>query len=134
MRVYYVFNIKKEVYDIYRDTPSVIFNFLKQLYTLKKDYLDYGNTIFNQVANYFNKDSLDLKLYIKFHDKMRYLKRGDEHIINDLFRDEISIMKIKRSYIIINCNSNFTEFFNFLCSEYKECLVCDFVNYDYFYL
>ena len=134
MRIFYVFNIKKEVYEIYRDTPSVIYNFFNQLYYFKKDNLDYGNTIFKQVANRFNKEALDLKLYIRLHNKMRYIKRGDEHIINNLYKDEISIMKIKKSYIVINTNNNFTEFFEFLNEEYRECFVCDFVNQDYFYL
>ena len=134
MRIYYVFNLKKDVYEIYKDTPSVLYNFLNQLYYFNKENLDYGNTIFKQVANKFNKEVLDLKVYLKLHNKMRYSKKGEEHIINNLYKDEISIMKVKRSYIVINSNKNFTEFFNILNEEYKECFVCDFVNQDYFYL
>ena len=65
---------------------------------------------------------------------MRYLKRNEDHIINDIWKNEISIMKIKKSYIIINSNNNFTEFFNIINYYYKDCLVCDFINQSYFFL
>ena len=134
MRIYYIFNIKKEVFDIYKETPSVLFNFFNQLYFLDKENLDYGNTIIKQVSNKFNKEILDLKIYLKLHNKMIYSKRYDEHIINNLFKNEISVMKIKKSYIIINSNKNYTEFFNIISFFYRNCLVCDFVNQDYFLL
>lgn len=134
MRIYYIFNIKKEVFDVYKDTPSVLFNFYNQLYYLKNDNLDYGNTILKQISNRFDKEILDLKIYLKLHNKMIYSKRGEEHIINNLFKNEISIMKVKKSYIVINSNKNYTEFFNILYYFYKNCLICDFVNQDYFLL
>lgn len=134
LRIYYIFNIKKEVYEVYKDTPSVVYNFLKQLYYFNKDNLDYGNAIFKQVAKKFNKEALDLKVYIKMHSRMCYTKRKEEHIINNLYKDEVSIMKIKRSYILINTNKNFTDFFNIINEEYKEAFVCDFNNQDYFFI
>ena len=134
MRIYYVFNIKKEVFEIYKDTPSVLYNFMYYIYNLNKDYLDYTNIIFNQVAVKFDKTKLDLEIFIQLHNKMRYSKKKEEHIINNLYKDEISIMKIKNSYIIINSNKNYTEFFNIINKKYSECLVCDFINQDYFYL
>ena len=134
MRIYYIFNIKKEVYDVYINTPSVLYNFFYQLYITNKNDLDFANTVFKQVANKYNKELLDLKIYIKLHNKMKYLKRKEEHIINDLFKNEISIMKVKKGYIIINSNKNISEFFFIVNYFYKNCFVCDFVNQDYFYL
>ena len=134
MRIFYIFNIKKDVYNIYKDTPSVIYNFFNQLYKSNKKDLDYANIIFQQIAYKFNKNKLDLSLYIKMHNKLIYSKKGEEHIINNLYKDEISIMNIKNSYILINTNKNYTEFFKLINDEYKECLVCDFINQDFFYL
>ena len=134
MRIFYIFNIKKDVYDIYKDTPSVIYNFFNYIYHGNKEDLDYSNIIFQQIAYKFNKEKLDLSLYIKLHNKLIYSKRGEEHIINNLYKDEISIMKIKKSYIIINTNKNYTEFFKLINEVYKECIVCDFNNQDFFYL
>lgn len=134
LKIFYIFNLKEEVYEVYKETPSVLYNFLNQLYYFNKDNLDYGNMLFKQVANRFNKDVLDLKLYIKLHSKMRYSKKGEEHIINNLYKDEISIMKIKKSYIIINSNKDYTEFFNYISKEYPYCFVCDFLNQNYFFI
>lgn len=133
MRIFYAFKIKKEFYDIYRDTPSVLYSFLNQLYYFKKSDLDYGNTLFRQIADVFDKEELDKKLFIKLHNKMKYCKKGDEHIINNLYLDEVSVMKIKRSYIVINCNKNCSDFFEFLLEENNYIFVCDFINHDYFY-
>ena len=68
------------------------------------------------------------------HYKMRYSKKYDNHIINDIFKNEISILRIKRSYIVINANDNYSEFFYLLNKYYKNCFVCDFNNQRYFYL
>ena len=134
MRIFYVFNIRKEIYDLYSYTPSVIFNFLNRLYYSKKEDFNSGNIIYNQMIDKFNKEKLDLKIYIWLHNKLIYSKKGEEHIINNLYKDEISIMKIKKSYIVINTNKNISEFFNIINKEYKECFVCDFINQDYFFI
>ena len=134
MRIYYIFNIKKEVYEIYKNTPNVLYNFFYQLYINKNDDLNYGSSIFKQVSSKFNSELLNLKIYLKLHNKMKYLKRNDEHIINNLYKNEISIMKIKKSYIIINSNSSYTDFFPILNNLCKYLFVCDFNNQDYFYL
>ena len=134
MKIFYIFNIKNDVFDIYRETPSVLYNILFNLYHDKKENLDYANNIFKEITNKFNKEYLDLKIYINMHYKMRYSKKYDNHIINDIFKNEISILRIKRSYIVINSNNNYSEFFYILNSFYKNCLVCDFINQRYFYL
>lgn len=133
MRIFYAFKIKKEFYDLYSDTPSVLYSFFNQLYYFKKEDLEYGSNLFRQIVDKFDKEELDKRLFIKLHNKMRYCKRKDEHIINNLYKDEISVMKIKKSYIVINSNKNCTEFFDFL-NESDDCIfVCDFINQDYFY-
>ena len=134
MRIFYLFNIKKEVYEIYKDTPSVIYNLLKNIYYSKRDSYDYSNIIFKDITESFNKDKLDLFIYIKLHNMLRYSKRGEEHIINNLYKDEISIMKVKKCYIIINSNKKLNEFFGIINSLYDDCIACDFINQDFFYL
>ena len=58
----------------------------------------------------------------------------DGRSTDNLYRDEVSIMKIKKSYIVINSNKNCTEFFEFLNDMDKYIFVCDFNNHDYFYI
>lgn len=134
MKIYYIFNIKNDIFDVYRQTPSVLYNFFFNLYSDGKNNLNFANILFKEITNKFNKEYLDLKIYLNMHNKMRYLKRCDNHIINDIFKNEISILKIKKSYMIINSNNIYTEFFSILKYYYKNCLVCDFNNQKYFYL
>ena len=37
MKVYYIFKIKDEFVDLYKDTPSVLFNILRSIYYLDKE-------------------------------------------------------------------------------------------------
>ena len=134
MKIFFVFNIKNDIYNIYKETPSVLYNYFYNIYSNEKQNLNYKNSLFKDVSNKFNKEYLDLKIYLNMHYKMRYFKKYDNHIINDIFNDEISILKIKKSYIVINSNSNYSEFFSILNNYYKTCLVCDFNNQNYFYL
>ena len=134
MRIYYCFKIKKEFISLYKDTPSTLYNILNQLYYIRKNDLNYGYTLFSQIVDPIDKAHIDKKIYIKLHTKMRYSKRKDEHIINNLYKDEVSIMKVRNTYILINSNKSCTEFFELLGSLNKELFVCDFTNNDYFFL
>ena len=134
MKIFFVFNIKNDIYDIYRETPSVLYNYFYNIYCNNKSNLNYKNTLFKEITNKFNKEYLDLKIYLNMHYKMRYIKKYDNHIINDIFNDEISILRIKKSYIVINTNKDYSEFFSILNNFYKTCLVCDFNNERYFYI
>ena len=134
MKVFYIFKLKKEVYEIYQKTPSVIYNFLRMIKNSSQEELEYNIVLYREIIDVFDKAKMDLDIFIKLHNKMRYMKRNEEHIINDIFKDEVSIMKIKKSYILINSNKNTSEFFNIVKEKYKECIVCDFANQKYFYL
>lgn len=101
---------------------------------MRKNDINYGFNLYNQLVNGINKDYIDQTIFIKLHNKMRYLKRRDEHIINDIYKDEVSVMKVKRTYIIVNSNKNYTEFFEILKNINDDLFVCDFVNKDYFFI
>lgn len=90
--------------------------------------------MFKQLTNKIENEKLDQEIFIKMHNKMTYIKKGKNHIINNLYKDEVTAMKIKKAYILINCNKNYTEFFNILVNDEKNYFVCDFINNDYFFL
>ena len=48
------------------------------------------------------------------------------NIINNLYKDEVSALKVKYSYILINTNKSYTDFFNVLALDNR--------NNDYFFL
>ena len=134
MRIYYVFDIRSEYVDLYKETPNSLYNVLHQLYYMRKKDLEYGFNMFKQLANRIDKDELDKNIFLKLHNKMTYIKKGDNHIINNLYKDEVSALKVKYSYILINTNKSYTDFFNTLALDNRNYFVCDFINNDYFFL
>ena len=65
---------------------------------------------------------------------MVYSKNRNEHIINNLYKDEISILTIKNSYILITANHNYSSFFNIIGNLGDEYFICDFLYQDYFWI
>ncbi len=134
MRIYFVFKIKEEYTDLYRDTPSTLYNILNQMYYMKRSEIGYGFNLFNQMIDRINKFELDKYLYILLHTKMKYSKKGEDHILNNLYKDEVSILRVKTTHILINSNKSYTEFFALLNQFDSSLFVCDFNNHDYFFL
>ena len=134
MRIYYVFDIRSEYVDLYKETPNSLYNVLHQLYNMRKKDLEYGFNMFKQLANRIDKDEVDKNIFLKLHNKMTYVKKKDNHIINNLYKDEVSALKVKYSYILINTNKSYTDFFNVLALDNRNYFVCDFINNDYFFL
>ncbi|MDD6879492.1 MAG: sporulation inhibitor of replication protein SirA [bacterium] len=134
MRIYYVFDIKKEYISLYDNTPSSLYSVLNQLYHLRKKDLEHGFNMFKQLTNKIDNESVDKDIFLKMHKKMTYSKKNNSHIINNLYKDEISVLVAKKAYILINSNKNFTEFFNILAQSNKNYFVCDFNNNDYFFI
>ena len=134
MRIYYVFDIRSEYVDLYKETPNSLYNVLHQLYYMRKKDLEYGFIMFKQLANRIYKKEIYKNIFLKLHNKMTYVKKGDNHIINNLYKDEVSALKVKYSYILINTNKSYTDFFNTLALDNRNYFVCDFINNDYFFL
>ena len=101
---------------------------------MRKKDVEYGFNMFKQLTYKIDNHKVDKDIFIKMHDKMTYIKKGTSHIINDIYKDEISALKAKKSYILINSNKNYTEFFNLLFMQGIDYFVCDFNNNDYFFL
>lgn len=134
MRIYFVFKIKKEYIELYRDTPNTLYNILNQMYYMRRNDIGFGFNLFNQMIDRIDKFDLDKYLYVLLHTKMKYSKKGDEHILNNLYKDEISVLKVKTTYLLINSNKSYTEFFALLNNYDDNLFVCDFNNHDYFFL
>ena len=129
MKVYYIFKMKKQFISLYKDTPSVLYNILKNIYYLDKEEVDYGYNLFNQLTNEIPKYKLDQSIYIKLHQDVPYSKKGQVHYINNLYKDEISRLEIKRSYIKLETEQPSSTFFSIL-ENYSENLFFYFFVLD----
>lgn len=134
MRVFYLFKIKEEFVSLYQETPGVLFQILRQLYYMHEGDLDYAFHLFEQLTEPISKKSLDRKIFLELHKNFAYTKSQNQHIINDLFHDEISILVVKRSHLLVTANKNFSSFFSYLKNKDANFFVCDFEYLDYFFL
>ena len=134
MKVYFVFDIKLEFINLYYGNESILYNILKQVYKLDKYDINYGYNIFNQLTNKLNKSDIDKYLYIKLHRNIPYSKKDDIHMYNNLYKDEISKLIVKRSYIRIDSENKYCSFLKILKKYKKSLFVCDFNNQNYFFL
>ena len=134
MKVYYIIRKKKEFINLYKDSPSTLFQILKSIYYLDKTEVEYGYHLFKQLIEPFNKNQLDRELFIKFHQDIPYSKRKDTHYINNLYRNEISRLTIHNSFCKLELEQNFSSFFPILEEEYHNLFVCAFQKTDFFFL
>ena len=114
MREYYIFQVKEEFKQLYQQNQVILYQTFKQIYQLPKEDVAYGYSLFKQLTKKIDKEKIDYELFLKLHGSIPYSKKGNTHYINNLYRDEISTLKVKSTYIQIQTNKDYTEFFEFL--------------------
>ena len=134
MKVYYIFKIKKEFVNLYKDSPSILFQILKSIYYLDKTEVDYGYNLFKQLTLPIDKNKIDRELFIKCHQEVPYSKRKNTHYMNNLYRNEISRLTVNNSYCKLEVEQNFSSFFPILKEELDNLFVCAFQKTDFFFL
>ena len=134
MKVYFIFEVKEEFKKLYEGNERILFSILKQLYYLDKSELMYGYNLFNQLTNEIPKHKLDQSIYIKLHQEIPYSKKGHIHYINNLYKNEISRLEIKRSYIKLEIEQQESSFFKILEKHSANLFACDFNKQDYFFI
>ena len=134
MKVFYIFQIKEELASLYKETPSILFHILKSIYYLDKEEVDYGYHLFKQMIQPIDKKQLDKKIFLKYHQALPYSKYKDTHILNNLYKNEVSRLNINHLYMKLEIEQNFSSFFKILKEEYDNLFVCSFKNIDFFFL
>ena len=134
MRKYYIFNIKESIMKLYQNNPASLYKILENIYYMKDEDIEYGYNLFTQIANMFDTKYLNNSIYIKLHKDITYSKINNEHIINDLYHDEISILKIKSSRMILESNKSYSLFFKIINDLNENYFVCDFKEKDFFFI
>ncbi len=134
MKVYYIFKIKKEFVNLYKDTPSVLYQILKNIYYMDKESVEYGYHLFNQMIQTIDKISLDRDLYIKMHQDIPYTKIKDVHRIENHYKEEKSYLRINNFYMKLELNQEYSTFYEYLEEKEKNLFVCNFKFTDFFFL
>jgi len=134
MKEFFVFNVKEEFYKLYKDKTSELFFIFNRIYYMKEVDKEYGYNLFSSMSNFLDKDYINNFFNKRYSDKIMYSYNNSEHIINNLFLNEISILTVKNSNIRIESNVDNPSFFNDLRDLKGFYFVCDFKNKDYFFI
>lgn len=134
MKVYYIFKIKNEFVNLYRDTPSILYHILKNIYYMDFDSIGYGYNLFHQLVQAFDKTTLDRELYIQMHQDIPYTKVKDTHEIHNHYKMEYSKLIINNIYMKLEVDQDFSSFYSYLQNREKNLFVCNFKNTDFFFL
>ncbi len=134
LRMYYIFNVKDDIANLYKNNPSSLYKILESIYYMHKEEVDYGFNIFKQITNRIRVREFNNNLYIKMHKDLVYSKTDAEHVINDLYHDEVSILKVKSSHLLLESNKSYSSFFPLLYTINNNYFVCDFKEKDFFFV
>lgn len=135
MRTFYVFNIKKEISILTKDTPYNLFKTIYNLYYIDNYSSNLSYNMFDNIFNKVNKKYIDNKINNVYKDNRhyRYNKEKDIHEIHNKYLGEDTSLKVYNSYIIIRSNMiKPSMLLNYL--DNNNLFVCDFKNKDYFWL
>lgn len=134
MNEFYIFEVKDEFYKLYKNKPGELFYIYNRIYKMKKSDKEYGYNLFSQISNFLDKKEINKMLNENYKDKIMYSSNKNEHIINNLFLNEISILTVKNSNIKIESNTDMPSFLEDLRNIKGHLFVCDFKNNNYFFL
>ena len=119
---YYIFDIKNKFKN-----DNNLYRLLKTLYTLNLKYINYGELIYNEMCKPINRENI--KEILKDYNAKKVSRK---YLI--CLNDEITIVVIKYSRLIIISNKLYPDIFNRLKIECENLFVCNFLNDNYFYV
>ena len=134
MNELYVFDVKEEFYKLYRGKPGELFYIFNRIYYMKASDKDYGYNLFCQISNFLDKRKINFLINNSYKDKIMYSSNGNEHVINNLFLNEISILTVKNSNIKIESNIKKPSFLEDLRDLKLHLFVCDFKEKNYYFI
>ncbi len=134
MKEYFVFNVREEFYKLYKNKPSELFFIYNRIYYMKEIEKEYGYNLFSQISHFLDKEYINNFFNNRYKDKIMYSYNNNEHIINNLFLNEITILTVKNSNIRIETNVDSPTFLTDLRDMKGTYFVCDFKNQDYFFI
>ena len=134
MKELYIFDIKEDFYKLYKDKHSELFYIFNRIYHMKEVQKEYGYNLFCQISNFLDKKKINAIIKNNYKDKIMYTCNENEHIINNLFLNEISILTVKNPNIKIETNTEKPSFIQDLKELKMHLFVCDFKEQNYYFI
>ena len=120
--MYYLFIIKD---NYFKNNDKYLFEMLYKLKTMKRENYSYGMSLYYNICNLFDTDSLTH--YVKSKYSLKYEN-------NKFYLDKYNYFEIRKSCCVINSDKYLREI---LCIFYiynKNIFICNFEGNEYFWL
>lgn len=134
MKQFYIFKVKNSFYKLYKENTVELYSVYNRIYKMKKTEKEYGYNLFCQISEFLDKKEINEIIRKNYQDKIMYTHNDNEHIINNIFLNEISILTVKNSNIRIESNINNPMFLTDLKNISGHFFVCNFKENDYFFI
>ena len=132
MRVFYLFDVKDDFYNMYKEYPYKLYKMFEDIYLTSKYNKNLAINMYEQINSKYNKNFINNYLKNKNKLDIYYYNKDNIHIISN--RYNYSKLLVNSYYLKIKSNLNFTNFFKHINSYSNNIFVCDFDNNDYFWL
>lgn len=132
MRKYYLFQIRKDFFKIYKNNSYVLYKTLENLKTMKSKDFSYGLSLYESLCQTFDVLLLNRYLKNKYYGKIHSQK--NRHIITNPRNKNYILIEIHYSCIIILTNTNLPNIMREFNYYSHYIFVCDFMNEDFFWL
>lgn len=129
MRRYYLFIIKKEYYNTYKNKSYVLYKILEKLYKLNAYDFSYGIKIYEELCLPFAVKVLSN--YIYHHIQYEFINSKIIHLKSNF---EKTYLQISYPCTIIKTNVNSPEILKVFNIYNHYIFICDFDMEDYFWL
>lgn len=133
MRTFYLFKIKKDYYNNYKNSPYKIYKTLENIYLLDNKNVLIGMNLMKELINPFVVNNLNLKFKEIYFNNINYTNYLNTHIYNDFYTNEKTKIYLNTTFLKIKSNKDFPVFLKDLKTQ-EYIFVCDFMNIDYFFL
>lgn len=133
MRIYYIFLIREEMYEITKNNPQKLFEALEKIHLMSSNNLPLSIKAYEKIIKPLEKENIDLLIKNINEDNINYTCFNNTHLINDFYTSENSKLVLNNTYMKLKSNASFPSFFKDI-RKMPFLFVCDFINMDYFYL
>ena len=127
MKKYYLFIIKKEYINIYKNKSYVLYKLLESLYYTKPYDFSYAKNIYNELSN-----NISVKLLNNYiNERIGHKKINNLIKLNS--KNELTYLNIMYPCIIVYSNK-LSKIFKVFNIYNRNIFVCNFNDKDYFWL
>lgn len=130
MRVFYIFKIKNNFYDMYKDKPYKIYMLLSDIHNDRNYGIDDNKRKLKEIIEDIDVNAVNNRIIEDLYSYKEYYNKENVHIICDNY--EYTKLVVDSNVIGIKSNQKYPIILDSIVDN--NIFICDFVNREYFFL